>query len=427
MVDRSLLRVLNQRGYQLLRFHNIYAQALRPGDATGTAPAARSRAVEVHTVDASTALAWSTTVLDGFGSTRDTDRDRVETWNRMVRALPGVTALVAVMDGQPVGAASVMVLGATAMLGGAATLPAFRRRGVQRTLIEARLAVADTPDVPWRSSPPIPAAARAATPSAPGPSSSATMSACVCPWSRRPIGASSPGQDASSASRRIPRSRRQDTTLQGAPRAERGPMQGRVGLLLDGGEVIEEQTEHILDHGLAGRGPPPPISPKRAPQMGISRLPWAGMMVRPSIAAVISATGNSPSCRCAIRVRSAGGGWSVGAAGPSPRPCVPWQALQWRTNTYGASLMAPLGNCRGPLCCRQGHPQEDPPHHNHTEPILLHTRSPIRRPLCLMDVGLLLCVPCLAPPTVVRGSTGSSPCTGPLGVRIGGVVIRSSA
>jgi GNAT superfamily N-acetyltransferase len=35
-----------------------------------------------------------------------------------------------------------MVLGSTAMLGGAATLPAFRRRGVQRALIEARLAVA---------------------------------------------------------------------------------------------------------------------------------------------------------------------------------------------------------------------------------------------------------------------------------------------
>jgi hypothetical protein len=53
-----------------------------------------------------------------------------------------VTALVAMMDGQPVGAASVMVLGVTALLGGAATLPTFRRRGVQRTSIEARLAVA---------------------------------------------------------------------------------------------------------------------------------------------------------------------------------------------------------------------------------------------------------------------------------------------
>jgi GNAT superfamily N-acetyltransferase len=142
MVDRSLLRVLNQRGYRLIRFRNIYAQALRPLDATGTEPAIRSRAAEIHMVDASTALAWSTTLLDGFGYTRDADRSRVETWNQMVRSLPGVTALVAMMDGKPVGAASVMVLGATAVLGGAATLPAFRRRGVQRTLIEARLAVA---------------------------------------------------------------------------------------------------------------------------------------------------------------------------------------------------------------------------------------------------------------------------------------------
>jgi hypothetical protein len=53
-----------------------------------------------------------------------------------------VTALVAMMDGQPVGAASVMVLGVTALLGSAATLPTFRRRGVQRRSIEARLAVA---------------------------------------------------------------------------------------------------------------------------------------------------------------------------------------------------------------------------------------------------------------------------------------------
>jgi GNAT superfamily N-acetyltransferase len=142
MVDRSLLRVLSQRGYQLVRFRNIYAQALYPRAATGVAPAVPSRAAEVHDVDSATAAAWSTTLVDGFGYTRAADRDRVETWNRMLRSLPGVTALVAVLDGTPVGAASVMVLGSTAMLGGAATLPAFRRRGVQRALIEARLAVA---------------------------------------------------------------------------------------------------------------------------------------------------------------------------------------------------------------------------------------------------------------------------------------------
>jgi GNAT superfamily N-acetyltransferase len=142
LVDRSLLRLLSQRSYQLVRFRNIYAQALRPLAATGTEPSTRSGAPEIHVVDASTEAAWSTTLLDGFGYTRDVDRDRVATWNQMVRALSGVTALVAMLDGKPGGAASVMVLGSTAVLGGAATLPAFRRRGVQRALIEARLAVA---------------------------------------------------------------------------------------------------------------------------------------------------------------------------------------------------------------------------------------------------------------------------------------------
>jgi GNAT superfamily N-acetyltransferase len=141
LVDRSLIGLLNQRGYRLLRFRNIYAQALCPHKITHAESDTRSTVVEIHAVDASTAAVWSTTLLDGFGYTHVADRERVATWNRMVSSLPGVTALVAMRDEVPVGAASVMVLGATAVLGGAATLPAWRRRGVQRALIEARLAV----------------------------------------------------------------------------------------------------------------------------------------------------------------------------------------------------------------------------------------------------------------------------------------------
>jgi GNAT superfamily N-acetyltransferase len=137
-----LIGLLSERGYRLLRFRNIYVQALRPHETTDAKPDTCSTVVEIHEVDASTAAAWSTTLLDGFGYTHAADRDRVATWNHMVRSLPGVTALVAMRDGVPIGAASVMVLGATAVLGGAATLPACRRRGVQRALIEARLAVA---------------------------------------------------------------------------------------------------------------------------------------------------------------------------------------------------------------------------------------------------------------------------------------------
>jgi GNAT superfamily N-acetyltransferase len=142
MVDPSLLRLLSQRGYQLVLFRNIYAQAVHPRETAGAAPAMPSGAVQIHEVDSSTTAAWSATLLDGFGYTRAADRDRVETWNRMVRSLPMVSALVAMIEGTPVGAASVMILGSTAVLGGATTLPPFRRRGVQRTLIEARLALA---------------------------------------------------------------------------------------------------------------------------------------------------------------------------------------------------------------------------------------------------------------------------------------------
>lgn len=142
MVDRSLIRLLSQRGYRLLRFRNIYAQALPRREAVGVTPETPSTVAAIHAVDEATAAAWSATLLDGFEYTQAADRDRVTTWNRMVRSLPGITAMVAVIDGAPVGAASVLVLGETAVLGGAATRPAYRRRGVQRALIEARLAVA---------------------------------------------------------------------------------------------------------------------------------------------------------------------------------------------------------------------------------------------------------------------------------------------
>jgi GNAT superfamily N-acetyltransferase len=142
MVDRSLLRLLNQRGYGLIRFRNIYAQAVRAREPAGAAADASPMAVAIHEVDAAMTPDWSRTLLDGFGYTHDADRDRVEIWNRMLRSRPEATALMAVVDDKPAGSASVMILGATAVLGGAATLPAFRRRGVQRALIEARLALA---------------------------------------------------------------------------------------------------------------------------------------------------------------------------------------------------------------------------------------------------------------------------------------------
>ena len=145
-----------------------------------------------------------------------------------------------------------------------------------------------------------------------------------------------------------------------------------VLLLLDGLEVVDEHTEHVLDHGLAGRATPAHLAKPRAPD---GHLPTT--MGRDDHPAIDSSRdlgdGNSPSCRCAIRVRSAGGGWSAGAAGPSPRPCVPWQALQCRTNTYGASRMVSLETVEGRCAAARAIPRRIHPHHNHTKTIAPHT------------------------------------------------------
>ena len=94
------------------------------------------------------------------------------------------------------------------------------------------------------------------------------------------------------------------------------------GRLLDGLEIFDEDEEIATDDFLADRAAPT-ISPKRSPQMGISRLPWAGTTVRPSMDTAISATGKCPPRRWAMRVRSAGGMPGAGVAGPSPCPVMP--------------------------------------------------------------------------------------------------------
>jgi GNAT superfamily N-acetyltransferase len=54
----------------------------------------------------------------------------------------GVLRYLARVDGQIAGGASMRIDGEVALLAGAATLPAFRRRGVQRALLRTRLRTA---------------------------------------------------------------------------------------------------------------------------------------------------------------------------------------------------------------------------------------------------------------------------------------------
>jgi len=61
---------------------------------------------------------------------------------RAVHALDGAIDLLADLDGLAVGCASVVFDGSIAWLGGAATLPSHRQRGVQGALVRQRMALA---------------------------------------------------------------------------------------------------------------------------------------------------------------------------------------------------------------------------------------------------------------------------------------------
>ncbi|MGF1598305.1 MAG: GNAT family N-acetyltransferase [Acidimicrobiales bacterium] len=143
MADAALLHLLARRGYELRRFRNVFA---RSPDAPVPDPAS---GIGIATVDTTptpapgraTPQAWSETLIEGFGYDRADDVRRVQEWNAALLTVPGMTALVASIDGRPAGSASVLVDGSAAVLGGAATRPDDRRRGVQSGLIAARLAL----------------------------------------------------------------------------------------------------------------------------------------------------------------------------------------------------------------------------------------------------------------------------------------------
>jgi ribosomal protein S18 acetylase RimI-like enzyme len=90
---------------------------------------------------------WLDVALDGFaapdGSAPGEEvypREAIEGIFVDMAATPGLVRYLLEIDGTPAGAASIRMDDGLAQLCGAATLPAFRRRGVQAALLSRRLA-----------------------------------------------------------------------------------------------------------------------------------------------------------------------------------------------------------------------------------------------------------------------------------------------
>jgi GNAT superfamily N-acetyltransferase len=127
-------RVLTERGYVLHGFENILGKRLEG-----------ALAAEPEVECARDTEAWNRVICDGFAAP-DASGLVVDALSREQIDLVMRDALqvdydryLRRIDGVPAGAASMRIESGVALLSGASTLPEFRRRGVQGSLLNARL------------------------------------------------------------------------------------------------------------------------------------------------------------------------------------------------------------------------------------------------------------------------------------------------
>jgi len=145
LADPAVVDRLTRRGYVLVGFENVLGLRLDPDRRAQVADG-----VEIHDVGQADFDTWSSVVVDGFAtpdtqgvaSHEDFPREIIERAQRDLSATPGFAASLARIGGTPAGGASLRCSEGIAQLCGAATLPEFRRRGVQASLLATRLASA---------------------------------------------------------------------------------------------------------------------------------------------------------------------------------------------------------------------------------------------------------------------------------------------
>jgi GNAT superfamily N-acetyltransferase len=143
LTDPSTGGVLTDRGYRLHGFENVLGLGL---DGIQIEPAATNISVEV--VQEDQLQSWMEIAvevfmnLDGTGSVPDDalPRDQLEKVLEEVMGAPGFIHYLARVDGDAVGEAAMRIDGDLAQIAGAGTLPHARGRGVQKALLQRRLA-----------------------------------------------------------------------------------------------------------------------------------------------------------------------------------------------------------------------------------------------------------------------------------------------
>jgi hypothetical protein len=142
LADPSLAPLLTARGYRLTGFENVSGRTIGPADLAPELPAGMT----IEELAQDDWRTWMDVTLDGFaapdGSAPNEEqypRDLLEAVMADFVATPGFSRYLLRVDGAPAGEATMRLDDGLAQLCGAATLPPFRRRGIQTLLFRWRL------------------------------------------------------------------------------------------------------------------------------------------------------------------------------------------------------------------------------------------------------------------------------------------------
>jgi GNAT superfamily N-acetyltransferase len=143
LTDPSLGSTLSDRGYRLHGFENVLGLRI-----DRDIPPASAGDVTVDIAGEDEFEAWTDiaveafTNLDGTGSVPpdDVSRDQLKDVLEQMSGVPGFIRYLARLDGEAVGEAAMRIDGDLAQMAGAGTRPRARGRGVQKALLQRRLA-----------------------------------------------------------------------------------------------------------------------------------------------------------------------------------------------------------------------------------------------------------------------------------------------
>ena len=135
-VAPETLGLLGARGYVPVEASTVL---VRP---TATTPDAGSREITVRAIERAEAPLWCRVAGQGWGGESPELGAFVESIGAVMARARGVTCFLAELEREPVAAGALSITNGIALLTGASTIPAARRRGAQLALLHARLAFA---------------------------------------------------------------------------------------------------------------------------------------------------------------------------------------------------------------------------------------------------------------------------------------------